>query len=124
MPQDLPRPQRIVARTERPGDPSAGVTRLRPLMRDLLGPLRRGVDLYLAGDLEGAEGRIRAVLAQDPNLPQAHHHLAVVLHARSQTVEAVRHLRIALDLDPHLVGACERLELYLAELHRGRSSTG
>lgn len=123
MPQDLPRPERIVARAERPGETSAGVTPFRPLVRDLLGPLRRGIDLYLAGDLAGAEGRIRAVLAQDPNLAQAHHHLAVVLHARSQTVEAVRHLRIALDLDAHLVGARERLELYLAELDRTRSST-
>lgn len=123
MPQDLPRPDQNASRpTGVDGHRSA--TPLRPLMRDLLGPLRRAIDLYLAGDLTGSEGRIRAVLALDPNLPQAHHHLAVVLHARSQTVEAVRHLRIALDLDAHLVGASERLELYLAELARARASTG
>lgn len=54
-------------------------------------------------------------------LPQAHHHLAVVLHAQGRTVEAIRHLREAVERDPHLPGAMERLERYVAEAHAARS---
>lgn len=89
-----------------------GVTPIRA--RDVVGALRRAVELHLGGDFPAAEKRLRAVLAQAPALPQAHHHLAVVLRATGRTPEAIRHLRIALDHDPHLVGAKERLEQWLA----------
>ena len=64
----------------------------------------------------------RAVIERAPDLAEAHHHLAVVLHGMGKTVEAVRSLRHGLDLDPHLVGAEVRLELYLAELGERRSA--
>lgn len=84
--------------------------------RDLLAPLRRAIDLHLRGDLDGAERRLRAVLALDDRLPQGHHHLAVVLHCQGRTVEALRHMREAVALDPHLPGAEERLAGYVLEL--------
>ena len=84
--------------------------------KDLIGPLRRATELYLAGNYTAAETRLRAVLSLAPRLPEAHHHLSVVLHAQGKTVEAVRALRDAMSLDPHLVGAQERLERYLREL--------
>lgn len=84
--------------------------------KDLIGPLRRATDLYLDGDYAAAEARLRAVLDLAPRLPEGHHHLSVVLHAQGKTVEAVRALRDALSLDPHLIGAQERLERYLREL--------
>ena len=74
------------------------------------------MDLHLRGDYDGAERRLRAVLERAPALPQAQHHLAVVLHAQGKTVQSVRHLREAIALDPHLPGATERLERYLSEL--------
>ena len=92
--------------------PSPGVR-----AKDLIGPLRRATDLYLSGDYGAAEQRLRAVLNLAPRLPEAHHHLSVVLHAQGKTVEAVRALRDAMSLDPHLVGATERLERYLRELN-------
>ena len=70
------------------------------------------MELYLAGDLAGAEARLRNVLRTAPLLPEAHHHLAVVLHARAQDAEAVALLERALELNPHLTGARERLALY------------
>lgn len=101
----------LEASSSAPGTPSA---------RDLLAPMRRATELVLRGDLEGAERRLRAVIAQAPDLAAAHHHLAVVLHGMGRTVEAVRSLRYGLDLDPHLVGAQERLAGYLAELDQAR----
>jgi len=93
--------------------------------RDLLLPLRRAIDLHLRGDFETAEKRLRAVLELDPCLPQAHHHLAVVLHAQGRTVEAVRHLHEAIKRDAHLPGATERLERYIVEARaEARSEAG
>ncbi len=88
--------------------------------RDLLCPLRRAIELHLRGDYRAAEQRLRKALELEPKLPQAHHHLAVVLRSSGRTVEAVRHLALALDLDPHLVGARERLEAYHDELVAAR----
>ncbi len=90
--------------------------------RDLVAPIRRATELALRGDHAGAERRLRAVIERAPELAEAHHHLAVVLHGMGKTVEAVRSLREALDLDPHLVGAASRLERYLAELEERRSA--
>jgi len=56
-----------------------------------------------------------------PELPQAHHHLAVVLEAQGRSVEAIRHLEQALDLDPGLPGAVERLARYRAEARARRA---
>ncbi|WP_419190590.1 hypothetical protein [Saltatorellus ferox] len=74
--------------------------------------LRRAVDLHLAGNYVAAEERLRSVLRVEPMLPQAHHHLAVVLHAQTQYSDAVRHLTLAAELDPSLPGIHERLENY------------
>ena len=90
--------------------------------RDLVTPMRRATELALRGDHEAAERRLRAVIERAPDLAEAHHHLAVVLHGMGKTVEAVRSLRRGLDLDPHLVGAEARLEGYLAELDERRSA--
>lgn len=65
--------------------------------------------------------RLRATLAMAPDLPQAHHHLAVVLEAQARTVEAIRHLEHALDLDPELPGAVERLAGYRADARARRA---
>ena len=83
--------------------------------RELLTQLRRAVDFHLSGDYAGAESLLRAALRSDPSLPQAHHHLAVVLHAQLQYVEAERHLAIAYRLDPHQPGIAERLSAYQAD---------
>lgn len=92
-----------------------------PSARDLLKPLRRAVELHLRGQYEQAEVRLRATLAMAPELPQAHHHLAVVLEAQGRTVEAIRHLEHALDLDPELPGAVERLAGYRADARARRA---
>ena len=90
--------------------------------RALLTDLRRAVDLHLAGNYVAAEERLRAVLRVEPLLPQAHHHLAVVLHAQRQYSDAVRHLTIAADLDPHLPGIQERLDNYVHDALGRRSA--
>ena len=90
--------------------------------RDLVAPMRRATELALRGDHAGAERRLRAVIERAPDLAEAHHHLAVVLHGMGKTVEALRSLRHGLDLDPHLVGAEARLERYLAELDERRGA--
>ncbi len=92
-----------------------------PSARDLLRPLRRAVELHLRGDYAQAEARLRATLELAPRLPQAHHHLAVVLEAQGRTVEAIRHLEEAIALDPNLPGAAERLSGYLAEARARRA---
>ena len=92
------------------------------LARDLVAPMRRATELALRGDHVGAERRLRAVIERAPDLAEAHHHLAVVLHGMGKTVEALRSLRHGLDLDPHLVGAEARLERYLAELDERRGA--
>ena len=79
---------------------------------ELLTQLRRAVDFHLVGDYLSAEALLRAALRADPDLPQAHHHLAVVLHAQSQFVEAERHLAIAHQLDASLPGIDDRLDQY------------
>ena len=89
--------------------------------RDLLRPLRRAVELHLRGEYEQAEARLRATLRLAPRLPQAHHHLAVVLEAQGRTVEAIRHLEEAIELDPHLPGAVERLAGYRREAQARRA---
>lgn len=104
-----------------PQTPGSAKEHVRAAARDLLGPLRRATELHLAGNYDAAEARLRAVLALAPDLPQAHHHLSVVLHAKGKTVEAVRHLVTALEGDPHLVGASARLDQYLDELKSARS---
>lgn len=102
---------------------SPGATSVRSAQaRDLVAPMRRATELALRGDHVAAERRLRAVIERAPDLAEAHHHLAVVLHGMGKTVEAVRSLRHGLDLDPHLVGAEVRLERYLAELGEGRSA--
>ncbi|MEL6904328.1 MAG: tetratricopeptide repeat protein [Planctomycetota bacterium] len=92
-----------------------------PLARDLLLPLRRAVDLYLAGDFALAEDRLRALVKAAPDQAQAHHHLGVVLRARGQFAGAIAHLERALELDPHLVGAADRIERYRAEQAQSRA---
>ena len=80
--------------------------------RDLLASMRRAVDFHLKGDYLGAETLLRGVLRVDPELPEAHHHLAVVLHAQHQFLDAERHLALAQALDPHLPGIADRLSQY------------
>ncbi len=74
--------------------------------------LRRAVEFHLRGDYLSAETILRAALRSDPELPQAHHHLAVVLHAQHQFVDAERHLALAHGLDPHQPGIDARLSQY------------
>lgn len=93
-----------------------------PSARTLLMELRRAVDLHLAGNYVAAEERLRAVLSVEPALPQAHHHLAVVLHAQRQYSDAVRHLTLAAEADPHLPGVLERLEQYTLDALGRRSA--
>lgn len=83
--------------------------------RALLAQLRRAVDFHLSGDYLSAEALLRAALRSEPQLPQAHHHLAVVLHAQHQYVDAERHLALAYDLDPHLPGITDRLSQYRSD---------
>ncbi len=90
--------------------------------RELLSQLRRAVDMHLSGDYISAEARLRSVLKEDPDLPQAHHHLAVVLHAQHQYAEAARHLELAAQLDPHLPGIHERIEAYAKDANGRRSA--
>ncbi len=93
-----------------------------PTARELLAELRRAVDLHLAGNYFASETRLRSVLKAEPMLPQAHHHLAVVLHAQRQFSDAVRHLSLAADLDPRLPGIQERLESYRLDAEGRRSA--
>lgn len=83
--------------------------------KELLSQLRRAVTYHLSGDYLSAELLLRAVLRADSELPQAHHHLAVVLHAQRQYVDAERHLAVANSLDPHLPGIADRLRQYQAD---------
>ena len=92
-----------------------------PSARDLILPLRRAVELHLRGEYTQAGARLRATLEMAPRLPQAHHHLAVVLAAQGRTVEAIRHLEEAIDLDPNLPGAAERLSGYRADARARRA---
>ena len=92
-----------------------------PLARALLLPLRRAGDLYLAGDFAVAEDRLRALVKAAPDQAQAHHHLGVVLRARGKFAGAIAHLERALELDPHLVGAADRIERYRAEHAQSRA---
>lgn len=78
--------------------------------------------MHLSGDYVAAESRLRAVLKEEPDLPQAHHHLAVVLHAQHQYAEAAGHLRRAADLDPHLPAVQERMEAYAKDAQGRRSA--
>ena len=100
----LPEPQRFQNASDPPSPNGSS--------RELLTQLRRAVDFHLAGDYLSAEALLRSALRSDPELPQGHHHLAVVLHAQSQFVEAKRHLAIAHELDPNLPGIVDRLDQY------------
>ena len=90
--------------------------------RSALVELRRSVDMILVGDYAGAEQRLWALLRIHPDLPEAQHHLAVVLHARGQATAAVRHLEMALQLDPHLPGAVDRLARYRDDVAQDRAA--
>jgi len=90
--------------------------------RSLLTQLRRAVELHLAGDYPAAETLLRAVLKLESGLPQAHHHLAVVLHARGQYDEALGHLEAAERPDPHLPGTQNRLEGYRLDVETRRTA--
>ena len=70
------------------------------------------MDFHLSGSYASAEMLLRSALRSDDRLPQAHHHLAVVLHAQRQFADAVRHLEIAHSLDPHQPGIADRLSRY------------
>ena len=112
-----PYPQRFSQRSESSAPANSSYS-----ARALLSDLRRAVDLHLSGDYAAAEARLRKVLGAEPLLPQAHHHLAVVLHAQAQYSSAVRHLTLAAELDPHLPGIRERLEEYTADALQRRSA--
>ena len=92
--------------------------RREPSARDVLAPLRRARELQLEGHYNAAESRYRAVLKLEPRQPQALFHLALLLESLGRPVEALRHLRTAIDVDPDLPGARERLDDLLEKLGR------
>lgn len=89
-----------------------------PSARDLVAPLGRARALQLAGHYQAAEARYRAVLKLDPYQPQALLHLALLVWSLGRPVEALRHLRLALEVDPDLPGAREQLAHLLRALGR------
>lgn len=94
------------------------VGRRRPSARDLVAPLQRARELQLAGQYAAAEARYRAVLRLDPRQPQALFHLALLLRSLARPVEALRYLRMAVDVEPSLPGAREQLVRLLHDLGR------
>lgn len=96
----------------------ARTPRREPTAREILAPLRRARELQLAGQLEAAEARYRAVLKLDPNQPQALYHLALLVSSLGRPVEALRLLRTALDYEPDLPHAREYLAQLLHSLGR------
>ena len=71
------------------------------------------------GDLDGAIACGRRAVRDHPGLALAHHFLGVVLHARrGNAEEAVRHFKIAIDLDPNDVVAHNDFGNCLVELKR------
>lgn len=62
----------------------------------------RGVLLEFVGDIAGAEGALRAALAEDPSLPQASKNLGDVLYRDGRHDEAKEHYERAAKLAPDL----------------------
>lgn len=108
-----PQPSRSRGPEPKPDPKAAGVS-----SRYLLAQLRRAVDFHLRGDYLSAETILRAALRVDAEQPQAHHHLAVVLHAQRQFLDAERHLALAHGLDPHQPGIVARLGQYRRDAGR------
>ncbi len=93
--------------------------RREPSAREILAPLARARELQLAGQLQAAEARYRAVLRLDPYQPQALFHLALLVRSLGRPVEALKLLRSAIDVAPDLPGAQEELGALLRALGRG-----
>jgi len=72
-----------------------------------------GEKLYRQGNVGGAAACFRLALAADPGSAQAHAQLAWCLTEPTKAHEAIEHLRIAMDLDPHSEKVLESLATLL-----------
>ena len=63
------------------------------------GRLRLAEVLTSRGDAS-AETHLRAILTSQPNHPEAHHALGLILAASNRTAEALEHFTAAAQLDP------------------------
>lgn len=59
-----------------------------------------GSRLKEEGDLAGAERSFRRVVELDPDLPDPHHSLGVIVHMQGRAKEAIQHYKAAIALDP------------------------
>jgi predicted O-linked N-acetylglucosamine transferase (SPINDLY family) len=80
--------------------------------------LNRGMDRHRAGDLGGAEGAYRKVLADHPEDSDALNLLGAVAQQRGQTDEAIALLEHSLALDPSNAHACVNLGVALRSAER------
>ncbi|MFT5353793.1 MAG: DNA-binding response OmpR family regulator [Polyangiales bacterium] len=71
--------------------------------------LDAGMELYRAGDLEGAIAKLREGVAVDPLAFQLHYHLGLLCGRREDVFEAIQCLETAVDLQPRNFSALKNL---------------
>lgn len=94
--------------------------RVQRAPRDLQLRLLLANAYYRDGQAYEAKEQLRAALENDPDYPEAHCNLAVILHAQSQLPEAQQHYERALQLDPSLVEAQAGMGTLLCRTSPGR----
>ena len=73
------------------------------------GLLDAGMELYRAGDLEGAIAKLREGVAIDPLAFQLHYHLGLLCGRREDVFDAIQYLETAVDLQPRNFSALKNL---------------
>jgi len=94
--------------------------RVQRTPRDLQLRLLLANAYYRDGQAYEAKEQLRAALEVDPDYPEAHCNLAVILHAQSQLPEAQQHYERALQLEPSLVEAQAGMGTLLCRTSPGR----
>jgi tetratricopeptide (TPR) repeat protein len=74
--------------------------------------LQKAIALKVEGRYEDAEREVRSVLEVEPNSPQAHRELGLILNFTGMFDESIEALKHAVSIDPHYLEA--RCDLALA----------
>lgn len=77
--------------------------------------VKKGIAALRAGDVNGARAAFEVAVKTNPNKADAHHYLGVVDDQMGNKVEAEKHYRKALELDPNLEESAVNLAALLLE---------